>query len=173
MGKIGIFYGTNEGHTRDVAQRIARALGQPAPDVVDVADARAEDLLRYDALILGTSSWGIGELADSWEQLLPRLDEISLAGKRVALFGLGDQAGHAESFVDALGLLHDVVVGRGAEVVGGGWPTDGYSFLVSAAVRNGRFVGLALDEMSEPDLTDDRVARWVSQIREPLTGRSE
>jgi flavodoxin I len=169
MAKIGIFYGTNQGHTRDVAHRIARALGNLVPAVIDVADARAEDLLRYDQLILGTPTWGIGELADSWEQLLPGLDDVSLAGKRVALFGLGDQAGHAESFVDALGLLHDVVIGRGAVVVGD-WPTDGYDYLVSAAVRDGRFVGLALDEMSQPELSDSRIERWVSQIRDLLTG---
>jgi flavodoxin I len=172
MAKLGIFYGTNQGHTRDVAQRITRAFGEPHPDVIDVADARAEDLLAYDQLVLGTSSWGVGELADSWEQLLPFLDDISLSGKRVALFGLGDQAGHAESFVEALGLLHDVIAGRGATVVGH-WPTDGYTYLFSSAVRDGRFVGLALDEMSQPELTDSRIERWVSQLRDLLTGGSE
>jgi flavodoxin I len=172
MAKLGIFYGTNQGHTRDVARRIARAFGDPAPDMLDIADARAEDLLRYDRLVLGTSSWGIGELADSWEQMLPFFDDISFEGKQVALFGLGDQAGHPESFVDALGLLHDVVVGRGATVVGD-WPTDGYEFLVSAAVRDGRFVGLALDEMSQPELTDRRIDSWVSTIRVLFTGETE
>jgi flavodoxin long chain len=169
MGKIAIFYGTEQGHTRSVAQRIAAAFGDPVPDVIDVAEARAADLERYDSLVLGAPSWGVGQLCDSWEQLLPDLEDVSLAGKRVALFGLGDQQGHPESFVEALHVLHEAVSARGATIVGS-WPTEGYEFLVSSAVRDGRFVGLALDEASQSELTDDRVRRWVAEVSDELTG---
>jgi flavodoxin I len=169
MASIAIFYGTNQGHTRSVAERVAAAFGEPAPALVDVKQARAVDLVAHDKLVLGAPTWGVGELDDSWEQLLPDLADVSLDGKTVALFGLGDQRAHPESFVDSLAVLYEAATARGAQVVGD-WPTDGYEFLLTSAVRDGRFVGLAIDEVSQPDLTDDRIARWVARVREAFAG---
>ena len=167
MTDIGIFYGTNQGNTRRVAERVRLALGEPPADLIDAADAHPSDLERFGALVLGTSTWGVGELVDAWEAFVPLLDEVDLTGKRVALFGLGDQATHAESFADALGVLHDAVAARGADIVGA-WPAEGYDFVDSMALRDGRFVGLVIDETSQPELTGSRIDRWVERIRGDL-----
>lgn len=81
----------------------------------------------------------------------------------VAVFGLGDQVVWDRTFVDAMGIVYDRLVDAGAVVVGG-WPTDGYAFTASKAVRDGRFVGLALDKMSQRELHDERIRRWVAQL---------
>jgi flavodoxin I len=129
-----------------------------------IADACPEDLSQAEALILGVSTWEDGQLQSDWERFFPAMDQVDLTGKTVALFGLGNAAGFSGEFASALGLLHDKVVERGARVVGS-WPADDYRFLRSAALRDGRFVGLVIDEDTEAKKTVARVERWARLIR--------
>ena len=64
-----------------------------------------------------------------------------------------------------MGLLHDKLVVQGCQIVGY-WPNEGYDFETSKAlVDDGRFfVGLALDETSQYELTDQRLAAWLPQV---------
>jgi flavodoxin I len=89
---------------------------------------------------------------------------MDFTGKTVAYFGTGDQLGYADNFMDAVGILEAKISERGGETIGY-WPTDGYNFSESKAVKNGKFVGLAIDEDNQSDLTDERVKAWVSQIK--------
>ena len=43
--------------------------------------------------------------------------------------------------------------------------TDGHSFLKSKALRDGKFVGLAIDEDNQPNLTKERLNTWIEDIR--------
>jgi len=175
MGKIGIYFGTDTGNTRRVAKTIAKKLGDDADAPVNVTKATIDDLIKYDALILGTPTLGDGELpgltaggsAESWEEFLPQLQGVDLSGKVVALFGLGDQEGYGHEFVDALMLIYDQVVECGATVVGA-WPTDGYSFEASKAVVDGDFVGLVIDHDNQKDLTDERIDAWLDTVKPEL-----
>lgn len=175
MGKIGIFFGSDTGNTRRVAKSIAKKLGGDADAPVNVNKASVDDLLKYDALILGTPTLGDGELpglnsgasAESWEEFLPQLQGVDLSGKVVALFGLGDQEGYGHEFVDALFFIYQQVIECGAKVVGA-WPTDGYSFEASKAVVEGDFVGLAIDHDNQSDLTDERVDEWLDMVKPEL-----
>jgi flavodoxin I len=119
-----------------------------------------------DLILLGSSTWGLGDMQDDWvaHQDLPG---INLEGKTVAVFGTGDQTGFSDSFVNAIGTLADSAEKAGAHLVGA-WPTDGYDLLESTAVRNGRFVGLALDEDNQADQTQTRIAQWVAQLKTEL-----
>ena len=45
---------------------------------------------------------------------------------------------------------------------------DGYTYDDSAAVIDGQFVGLALDDVNEDDKTDGRVEAWIGQIKDSL-----
>ncbi len=168
MSDIGIFYGTNRGATRRIAERLKIEFGEPFPDVISVLSAKASDLEKYPLLILAAPTWGIGDLDDQWESFLPRLETAKLTGHAVALVGLGDQQGHPESFADAMGVIYRRVMQTGARVIGR-WPTWGYDFTDSLAVEGDRFVGLALDEESQPDETGARIVRWVGQIKTELT----
>ena len=167
MARIGLFYGSTTGHTQDVAERIASQFGHDQVELHDVSKAHPEDLDAYDALILGTSTWHWGGLQDEWAVFEDSLSAERLKGKKVALFGLGDQKNYADCFADGIGHLAAHVRTLGAEVIGA-WPTQGYRFEHSAAVENGQFVGLVLDEHNQPDQTPERIHQWVQQLREQL-----
>ena len=157
---IRIIFGSSTGNTERAAGRIARELGGNA---VNVAQAGADDF-NADLLILGTSTWGCGELQDDWINGLPLLENADLKGKKVAFFGLGDSSGFGDTFLNAMGELYEKAVRRGAEVVGK-WSAEGYSHVMSAAQEGGSFVGLALDDDNEPELTPDRIDRWCDQLK--------
>ena len=48
----------------------------------------------------------------------------------------------------------------------GAWPTDGYNFSESRGVRDGKFIGLALDEDNQGDLTESRIKTWSGQVKQ-------
>lgn len=64
-----------------------------------------------------------------------------------------------------MGTLHEVAVANGATVVGDGWSTDGYDHEESTAVNDNGFVGLAIDEDNQDNMTTKRVEKWVSTIK--------
>lgn len=177
MGNIGIFFGSDTGNTRKVAKSIHKKLGDVADAPVNVNKASADDLLKYDALILGTPTLGDGELpgltagaqAESWEEFLPQLRAKDFSGKTVALFGLGDQEGYGHEFVDALIFIYDVLKEGGANIVGA-WPTDGYTFEASKSIVDDQFVGLVIDNDNQSELTDERIDAWLEQIKPALLG---
>ncbi len=164
MAKIRIFYGSSTGNTEHVAALIQEELGDQVEIVKNIADANPGELSSAEALILGVSTWGDGELQDDWDQFFPAMDQVDLKGKKVALFGLGDASGFSGEFVSAMGTLYGKVKQCGAEVVGS-WPSEDYDFQHSQAVVEGRFVGLALDEDNQPEKTADRVKQWLETIR--------
>jgi flavodoxin I len=177
MSKIGIFFGTAGGSTRAVAQRIFTRLGEDCADPPqNIGRTAPGKLMRYDALILGTPSYGFADLPGfscgcpdpSWEEFLVHLDGADLSGKRVALFGLGNQQLYGNRFAGSLIQLYRFFYGHGADIVGS-WSTDDYRFEHSPAVRDGRFVGLVLDQAVQPHLTDERVERWLQAITPQLT----
>lgn len=175
MAKIGIFFGTDTGRTRLIAKQIAKKLGEAAEAPVNIGRTTLEDFLAYDALILGSSTLGDGELPGlstglsqpSWEEFLPLLADADLSGKVVAIFGLGDQKKYPNEFVDAIGIIHDAVVARGARALGY-WPTTGYEFDDSRAADGDHFLGLPLDQINQPVFTEQRLDSWLAQIRAEL-----
>jgi flavodoxin I len=120
--------------------------------------------MEYDCLIIGCPTWNIGELQSDWEGLYDELDGVDFSGKKVAYFGTGDQVGYSDNFMDAIGIIAEKIEERGGITVGQ-WPTEGYDFNESRAVRDGKFVGLAVDEDNQSELTAARVKTWVAQIR--------
>jgi flavodoxin I len=165
MTKIGLFFGTQTGNTETIADIIqAEFGGDGVVNLHDIADASPDDFADYPCLIIGCPTWNIGELQSDWEGFFDDLDEIDFSGKQVAYFGAGDQVGYADNFQDAMGILAEKITSLGATTVGH-WPTDGYDFEDSKAVQNGKFVGLALDEDNQPELTSDRIKTWVAQLK--------
>lgn len=176
MNKIGIFFGTDTGSTRLVAKKIFSLLGDGLADKPkNINRTTAAELLQYDALILGTPSYGIGDLPGlstgcleaNWEEFVPHLDGADLSGKRVALFGLGNQERYADRFASSMIHLYRLFYGYGAEIVGQ-WSTEGYQFEHSHAVIDNQFVGLALDQRTQPHLTEERIKIWLAQITSQL-----
>ncbi|MEA3522792.1 MAG: flavodoxin [Campylobacterota bacterium] len=164
MAKIGLFYASSTGNTEDVAKTLKAKLDTHDVDMFNLGDDCDEKAMDdYTYLILGASTWGEGDLQDDWEDYLPNLDGIDFSDKTVALFGLGDQEEYCDNFLDALGTIYDKITEKGANVVGF-WPTEGYEHDESTAIRNDEFVGLALDEDNQDDLSEERISEWVNQI---------
>ncbi len=167
MGKIGIFYGSTEGNTEEVAEKIQEALGSDVADVYNVDSATSDDLEQYDILIFGCPTWEIGELQEDWETFIDVLDDIDFSGKKVSFFGLGDADGYPDTFVDAIGIIYERIADKGIKLFGS-WPTEDYTFDDSKGLKDGKFLGLVCDNDNEPDKTDDRVNEWVEQIKGEL-----
>lgn len=176
MDKIGIFFGTDTGTTRLIAKKMAKKLGSSlASKPLNVNRITIEDFTQYDVLILGTPTYGINELpgvstgikTGSWEEFLPQLKGANFSGKRIALYGLGDQEKYADRFADSLIHLYRFFSEQGAEIVGL-WDTDSYKFTHSQSIVNGQFVGLVLDQQAQPLLTEQRIDDWLALITPPL-----
>ena len=161
--KIGIFFCSSTGTTEDVAERIGKALSVNSSDIHNVTKAEAALIESYDLLVLGSSTWGSGELQDDWYDGIKKFKSANLAGKKIALFGLGDSGSFSDTFCDAMGIIKGELANSGATFIGE-VPTDDYSFDASASVDGGNFVGLALDEVNEGFKTDSRIASWVASL---------
>ncbi|BAQ61361.1 flavodoxin 1 [Geminocystis sp. NIES-3708] len=169
MGKIGLFFGTQTGNTETIAEAIQRELGGDSiVDLHDVADVEVDNLKEYEYLIIGCPTWNIGELQSDWEGLYEDLDQIDFSGKKIAYFGTGDQISYSDNFQDAMGILEEKISSLGGKTFGY-WSTDDYDFNESKAVRNGKFVGLAIDEDNQSDLTSTRIKSWVTQIKKEFS----
>lgn len=164
--KIGLFYGSTTCYTEMAAEKIRAIIGDDLVDIHNVKESPLSLMADYDLLLLGISTWDFGEIQEDWNELWDQVSGLSLVGKTVALFGLGDQEGYGEWYLDAMGMLHDELKATGVNFIGY-WPNDdSYEFEASKALTEdqSKFVGLALDEDSQYELSDERIATWVEQV---------
>lgn len=164
MKKTVVIYGSSTGTCQSIAENIASKLGVEA---VDVANLNADVIAENDNLLLGTSTWGSGELQDDWFDGLKTLKEAGLSGKTVAVFGCGDAESYSDTFCGAMAEVYNTAKDAGATLVGE-VSTDGYTFDESEAVVDGKFVGLALDDVNEDDKTEGRIDAWLEAIKPAL-----
>jgi len=163
LKQVGIFYGSFTGDTEKAALLIREKIRGKKVDLYNIIDSCAEDFNPYSMIIMGVSTWGVGILQDDWMNFIPELNRSDLTGKKIALYGLGDQESYPETFADGLGILHDFLVTKGCEIVGN-WDPSGYRYTKSKAISKGMFVGLVLDEKNQPELTEERISRWISVL---------
>ncbi|WWO95331.1 MAG: flavodoxin FldA [Candidatus Dasytiphilus stammeri] len=166
---IGIFFGTDTGNTEKIAQMIQKQLGgEDTVPIHDIANSSKKDLEKFPILLLGIPTWYYGEAQCDWDDFFPTLETINFNNKYVAIFGCGDQEDYSEYFCNAMGTLREIVQRKGAQLVGH-WPTTGYNFHSSKCLINNQyFIGLAIDEDRQPELTNARVEKWVIQISQEL-----
>lgn len=170
MSQVNIIYGSTTGNTEKIAGLISEKMASLGIDnkLLDIKEASLEDFSEAKGLVLGTSTWGDGELQDDWEEFFSNLDKLDLKGMKVALFGLGDSDSYSEEFVSAMGILYKKVKERGADVVGA-VSSDHYTFDGSQAVEDGVFIGLPLDEENEDDKHEERLDGWLESVKSSFT----
>jgi flavodoxin II len=163
---IALFYGSSTCYTEMAAEKIAQCIGEEQVDLFNVADEPIITAGFYRNIIMGIPTWDYGELQEDWEEIWDEIDSVDFSGKTIALFGLGDQVGYPEWFLDAMGYLYAKLKSNGAHVVGF-WPVEGYEFEQSKALTpdNSQFVGLALDEENEFEQTEERIAIWCQSLK--------
>lgn len=162
-----VYYSTSTGNTETVAGYISEAVGC---DIEDIGDASADDIKSFDSLIVGAPTWHTGadqeRSGTAWDDFLYQsLPDIDLDGKKVAVFGVGDQAGYGDNYCDAAGELYDLFSAKGCKIFGM-TDTDGYDHSESKAEVDGKFVGLMCDEDNQYDLSEDRAKAWVAQLKD-------
>ena len=159
-----VVYGSSTGTCEAIAGKIASKLGVEA---INVQDLTADVVNSHENLILGTSTWGAGEMQDDWYDGLSVLKAADLSGKTIALFGCGDSESYSDTFVGGMADLYGDIKDSGARFVGA-VATDGYTFDDSEAVIDGQFIGLPLDDINEDDKTDERIDAWTAALMPEL-----
>ena len=174
MPKIGLFYGSSTGNTEFVAYQIKSEFDSNYPnweiEITNIGEASPEKMLSYQYIIMGIPTWNVGQMQDDWEIFVPNFASMDMDGKEIAIFGLGDQNGYGFNFVDAVGMLCDELLLRGAKV-NGMWPNAKYEFEESRAQVEDHFLGLAIDQEGQEDMTSARIKEWVKQVAEDFEGK--
>lgn len=170
--QVGIFYAPSGGSVQKVARQIKQKLAEVQPDMQVISDIVPLQLLDYHNLILvcstlGRNTWEM-EQKDPWSSFLPKMLRIRLDGRKVALVGLGDHVSYPNNFVDGMGILGQTVEEIGGKLIGA-TPTRDYIFNDSRALRDGKFIGLPLDEDYEAEKTEERLNGWISNILQEIT----
>ena len=165
MKKIGIVYSFNTQKTSKIAKRIAEAFGETANvEMVNVEEISSEKFLKYNNLICGTATWFDGELPNHWDEFVPDLEDMDMKGKNIAIFGLGDQKGYPENFLDGMGILAEIIEAQGGRLVGF-TSTEGYYYESSRAERGEQFCGLGIDYETQGSKNKERVNAWVEKLK--------
>lgn len=163
MKKYGIYYGSTTGTTAEIAKKIAKILDVEDSDIHNVASTAPSSVAQYETLILGTSTWGSGELQENWEDFVNGLEVLDLKDKNIAIYGCGDET-MAETFCDGVAELRDRLIPTGAKFIGE-YDVIGYTFAHSKAVADdGTAIGLLLDEVNHPELTATRLRGWCNKL---------
>jgi flavodoxin I len=165
--KVGIFFGSSTGNTESAVEKLVDVMNSNGFEAEshNVASVSTEDFDNYETMIFATSTWNDGELQDDFDSIFRDFEKYDFAGKKVGFVGLGDQDGYSENFVDGIGLLYNAC--NGAEFFGS-WPTAGYDYDASVAEVDGKFIGLPLDSDNQDEMTEERIEKWVAQIKKEL-----
>ena len=162
---LAIIFGSDTQMTEDIAERIALKLNVENISFKDVCSIKSSEILNYNPIIFGVPTWYVGELQSDWDVFFPEFEKIDFNGKKVAFFSLGDQYGYPDNFVDGLGILARVVLKNGGDLYGY-WPNEGYDFTNSLGLdENGMFLGLVLDEDNQSDMSDERIDKWIENLK--------
>ncbi len=164
MSKTVIIYSFHTHKSKKVAEKVIEAFGKDEIQAINAEELTANVFKENDNFILSAPTWFDGELPNYWDEFVPELEDLDLKNKTFAVFGLGDQKGYPENFCDAIGILVEILEKCGANIIGK-TPVEGYTFESSRAQRGDIFVGLPLDQENQGRLTNDRVTKWVAQLK--------
>ncbi|MFQ7388779.1 MAG: flavodoxin FldB [Escherichia sp.] len=160
---MGLFYGSSTCYTEMAAEKIRDIIGPELVTLHNLKDDSPKLMEQYDVLILGIPTWDFGEIQEDWEAVWDQLDDLNLEGKIVALYGLGDQLGYGEW----LSMRSVCCMTNSTKEEVRRLLAEGYEFTSpKPVIADGQlFVGLALDETNQYDLSDERIQSWCEQTQ--------
>ena len=168
MNKTAIIYSFNTKKTGKVAERIKEAFNNDMVEMVNAEEINEALFMSFDQIIMGVPTWFDGELPNYWDEFVPALEDLDLSGKKVALYGLGDQKGYPENFLDGMGLMAKILEECDATLVGF-TSVEGYEFESSLAQRGDQFAGLAIDYENQGSMNKERIAAWVESLKKEFS----
>ena len=164
--KIGLIYGSDTGYTDQVSNGIKSYFENFDITLHEIHLIDEKTILMYDFLIFGVPTWNIGELQSDWDYYFEEFKKINFSGKLIAIFGLGDQIGYEDNFVDGIGILAKEIIKNNGKIIGE-WSSKGYEFKKSKGLKDeNNFYGLAIDEDNQYDQTEERIKKWCNLIIE-------
>ena len=164
MKKKAIIYSFNTIKTSKAVKMLAEYFLENEIELINAEDITSEKFLEYDNLILAVPTWFDGELPNYWDEFVPEIEDMDLKGKKIAVFGNGNQIGYSENFVDGIGIMANLLEQRGATIIGF-TSTGGYSFEKSRALKGDKFCGLALDFENQAGKNKERIKNWADQLK--------
>ncbi|HSG68129.1 MAG TPA: flavodoxin [Bacteroidales bacterium] len=171
MKKTALIYWPKKGNVENTAAKIAALFGEGNIDVFTISSVDTAKLKDYGLLIFGGSTIGADNWEDThttkWYNFFAEVKKLDLSGKLGAIYGLGDQILYPEHFVDGMATIRDELSPTGIDFIGA-WPTEGYEHTDSKSVEGEYFIGLALDDDQQPELSEDRIAKWVETLQARL-----
>ena len=168
MNKTAIIYSFNTKKTGKIATQIQEGFNDPAIEMVNAEEITEDLFLSFDQIIMGVPTWFDGELPNYWDEFVPALEEMDLKGKKIALFGLGDQIGYSENFLDGVGIMAGILKAQNATLIGF-TSSEGYEFESSRALQDKQFLGLAIDYENQGSMNKQRVAAWIEELKKEFT----
>lgn len=171
MKKAALIYWPKKGNVENTAKKIAELFDTGSIDVFTISEVDTGKLSEYELLIFGGSTIGADNWEDThttkWYGFFEELKKVDLAGTKAAIYGLGDQVLYPDHFVDGMAIIRDELVSCGARIIGA-WPAEGYEHTDSKSVENGYFIGLALDDDHQAELSAERIGQWVTGLKEQI-----
>ena len=165
MQHIGIIYGSDTGVTEEITDILIEIIGDDTIEIIEIEGVQESDFQKFGLLLLGLSTWYDGDLQSGWEDYYDTFTTIDFTDKIVALYGVGDQHGYPHYYVDGIGILAQVILANGGTIIGN-WSAENYDIADSKALMDEHtFYGLALDEDNQPELTKERITKWVEQLK--------
>ena len=122
-----IVFASMSGTTELMAHTIASELTKAGDQVTvkDAFEADAEELMSYERILVGSYTWGDGDLSDEITDFYDELATIDLTGKMAVAFGSGDTS--YEYFARAVDILEEALKTQGCEILIKGLKVDSWS----------------------------------------------
>ncbi|MBK9291584.1 MAG: flavodoxin domain-containing protein [Bacteroidetes bacterium] len=173
MKKTLILYWAPGGSVEKAARMLQQVIGTDKAELSDVASFQVERLPEFDNLILGTATigaetWREANDNNKWMEFFEKTRQFDYSKLKVATFALGNQIFYPDHFVDSLGIIRQEIEQLGGKLLGA-WPVKGYEFTDSMGYDGDYFFGLALDEDTQPELTEERIRTWVELLAKDMT----
>ena len=165
--RIKLIYGSDTGNTELVTTDLVKLLDKEEVEVKTVDEIAEDDWQSHSYYLLGIPTWYDGELQSDWEEYFEEFKTIDFTGKKVAIFGLGDQLGYEEWFCDGIGILAKEILKNGGTVIGYTTKDESYDFETTpkSIIKDDVFYGLCIDEDNQGELTQERLKNWVEQLK--------
>lgn len=143
--KIAIVYSSKTGNTEELAQRIFHLFlnKNVMVSLFRIEQFRVRDLSQFAAIVIGTYTWGNGEIPQEMMELYRAFETQDVKKVLTGVIGTGDSGypkfcGAVDEFKDMLYVHTDLIATLKVEV----------SLQMKDIVRCSRFVTIFLDQLS-------------------------
>lgn len=112
--RIAVVYASGSGNTKALTDQIVNRLGGYVK-VFDVKDVDVTKLVNFDVLIVGSYTWGDGDLPVRMKKFYERLETVDISHMKTAVFGTGE-TGYFH-YCRAVDMLRDMLFAKSEKLL--------------------------------------------------------